>query len=102
MSLITEHSNKIKSLCEQYHVRSLFAFGSVIKESFRPDSDIDLIVDINNTDPISYSDDYFGLKFQLEHLFQRQVDLLEQKAVKNRFLREAIEKNKVLVYGEEY
>jgi predicted nucleotidyltransferase len=40
----------IRALCEKYHVRSLFAFGSAIRNELRPDSDIDLAVDIESND----------------------------------------------------
>jgi len=65
----------------------------------KPSSDIDLVVDIDSNDPLSYSDDYFGLKFQLEQLFKRHVDLLELRAIKNQYLKQTIEKSKVLIYG---
>ena len=69
-------------------------------DRFRPESDIDLIVDIEDNDPFSYSDNYFNLKFELEQLFKRDIDLLEQKAIKNPYLKQQIEKTKVLVYGK--
>jgi predicted nucleotidyltransferase len=58
-----------------------------------------MIVDIDTQDPIDYSDNYFALKFQLENILKRQVDLLESKSVKNPFLKKQIDNTKVLVYG---
>ena len=87
MKLITLNIDTIKSLCAKYHVKSLFAFGSVTRDELKPNSDIDLIVDIDGNDPLSYSDDYFGLKFQLEELLKRQIDLLELRAIKNQYLK---------------
>ncbi len=87
-------------LCIKYHVKSLFAFGSVTRDELKPNSDIDLIVDIEGNDPLSYTDDYFGLKFQLEQLLKRQIDLLELRAIKNQYLMQNIENSKVLVYGK--
>ena len=100
MNLITLNIDNIKALCAKYHVKTLFAFGSVTRDELKPDSDIDLLVDIDSSDPLTYSDDYFGLKFQLEHLLQRQIDLLELRAIKNQYLRQNIENSKVLVYGK--
>ena len=100
MKLITVNIEKIKALCDKYHVKTLFAFGSVTRDELKATSDIDLIVDIDGSDPLSYSDDYFGLKFQLEQLLQRHVDLLELRAIKNQYLKQNIEKSKVLVYGK--
>lgn len=100
MTFIDQHRNQIVKLCETNKVRSLFAFGSVTTDKFRPDSDIDLVVDIEDNDPISYSDKYFSLKFQLEDMLKRQIDLLEQKAIRNKFLKSEIERTKVQIYGK--
>jgi predicted nucleotidyltransferase len=71
----------------------------VLTGDFNPESDIDLIVDIDENDPVTYSDSYFNLKFQLEKLLQRRIDLLEQNAIKNIYLKEQIDQTKVLLYG---
>ena len=99
MEIINQHIGQIKRLCELNKVNTLFAFGSVTNEELRPDSDIDFIVDIEDNDPVSYSDKYFNLKFQLEDIFKRQIDLLEQKAIRNKFLINEIDRTKVLIYG---
>ena len=99
MKEITLHIDQIKKLCDSNKVKALFAFGSVTTDKFRSDSDIDLVVEIAENDPFSYSDNYFNLKSQLEHMFKRHVDLLEQKAIKNPYLKAQIDRTKVLVYG---
>jgi len=96
---LNNHIDQIKQLCNAYNVKSLFAFGSVVSNKLKPDSDIDLIVDIDSPDPIDYSDNYFALKFQLESILNRPIDLLEDKAVKNPYLKKQIDNTKVLVYG---
>jgi len=100
MKLITININSIKRLCEKYHVKSLFAFGSVTRDELNPNSDIDLVVDIDDNDPLSYTDNYFDLKFQLEQLLKRNIDLLESRAIKNQYLKQNIDNTKVLVYGK--
>lgn len=100
MQIIRDHIGQIKNLCAQHSVRSLFAFGSVTGDRFKADSDIDLVVDIDAPDPIEYTDHYFELKFQLEQILQREIDLLEHTAIQNPFLKQEIDRTKVLVYGE--
>jgi uncharacterized protein len=100
MKVISDHIGQIKNLCDQHSVRSLFAFGSVTNDRFKEDSDIDLVVDIDAADPLEYADHYFELKFQLEQILQREIDLLEQKAIRNPFLKQEIDRTKILVYGE--
>lgn len=98
MTILSAHIEQIKDICAANQVRTLFAFGSVTNDKFRPDSDIDLIVDIAESDPLVYSDKYFNLKEQLEKIFNRHIDLLEQRALRNRFLKEEIDQTKVLIY----
>ena len=100
MNIISQHIDQIKVLCEVNSVRSLFSFGSVNTDRFNDESDIDLVVDIDDNDPVSYAEKYFNLKFNLEALLKRQIDLLEQKAIRNRFLKMEIDRTKVFVYGK--
>ena len=86
-------------LCSSNKVKSLFAFGSVLTKKFNEESDIDLLVEIDDNDPLTYSDKYFNLKFELEKLLMRNIDLLEVRALKNQFLKTEIDQTKVLVYG---
>ncbi|OYQ32075.1 hypothetical protein CHU92_14445 [Flavobacterium cyanobacteriorum] len=98
-SELASHINQIKKLCADNKVRSLFAFGSVTTDKFNPESDIDMIVDIDSEDPLEYSDRYFNLKEQLQKLLHRRIDLLENKSLKNPYLRKQIDETKVLIYG---
>jgi uncharacterized protein len=89
----------IKILCQKNKVKSLYVFGSVLTDAFTDKSDIDLIVDIDSIDPFEYSDNYFDLKFSLEELLSRRIDLLENRALKNPYLRENIDNSKKLIYA---
>jgi predicted nucleotidyltransferase len=85
MKEINQHIDQIKKLCNTNKVKSLFVFGSIVKDKLRPESDIDFVVDIDDQDPLSYSDKYFDLKFNLEKIFKRRIDSLELKAIKKVF-----------------
>ncbi|MBK8448792.1 MAG: nucleotidyltransferase domain-containing protein [Saprospiraceae bacterium] len=100
MKEINTPIDQINKLCVSNKVKALFVFGSVTTAKFNVDSDIDLVVDIDERDPIIYSDYYFNLKLQLENLFKRHIDLLEQKAIKNPYLKKEIDQTKVLIYGK--
>ena len=95
---LDSYIGEINRLCENHKVRQLFAFGSVLNAEFTKDSDVDLVVDFNTLDPIEYAENYFGLKFALEDLLNRQIDLLEQKALRNKYLAISINKSKKLLY----
>ena len=96
---LDNYLNQIKVLCKEHKVRNLFVFGSVLTENFTDNSDIDLIIDININDPIDYAENYFNFKFKLEDLLKRKIDLLEQKALKNKYLIENIDKTKRVIYA---
>ena len=99
MNELKAHIGQINNLCKKHRVKSLFAFGSVVTQRFNDESDIDLVVDIDGDDPLDYSDNYFDLKFQLEDILRRPIDLLEEKEIKNPFLKTQIDNTKVLIYG---
>ena len=99
MNIIELNIDNIHYLCNKYNVGKLFAFGSVNNDKFNDNSDIDLIVNFNNVDLYNYADNYFDFKFSLENLFKRNVDLLEDKAINNPYLRQSIDSSKQLIYG---
>ena len=98
MSIIEQNIDQIHKLCKQYHVSQLSVFGSVVTDQYNKDSDIDLLVDFSNMDLKYYADNYFALKRSLEKIFNREVDLLENKAIKNPYLRESIDSSKRVLY----
>jgi ABC-type phosphate/phosphonate transport system permease subunit len=57
------------------------------------------LVDFYPLDVFEYGDNYFELKFSLEDLFQRHIDLLEEKAIKNPFFKKSIHEHRKLIYG---
>ena len=100
MGLLETYKDQIQKLCKNHKVKSLYSFGSVDTQRFTKESDVDLMVDFEITDPLEYTDNYFDLKFELERILNRSIDLLESKAIKNPFLRENIDKSKTLIYGQ--
>jgi len=99
MSRLDRYINSIVELCKKHKVRSLYAFGSVLTEKFNKESDVDFIVDFENLPVDDYVDNYFDLKFSLENLLKRPIDLLEDKAIKNPYFKQSVDKQKQLVYG---
>ena len=99
MNELNTYINDISKLCETHKVKSLYAFGSVLTEKFNEESDIDLIVDFSNISVEDYADNYFDFIFSLQDILKRPIDLLEDKAIKNPYLKESIYKQRELVYG---
>lgn len=101
MGRLDNYISSIIELCKINKVKTLYAFGSVLTNHFRDDSDIDMIVEIDSANPLEYADCYFNLKFALQDLLKRPVDLLESKAVRNEYLRREIDNSKQLIYAGE-
>ncbi len=99
MNELSTYKTQINELCVNHKVKSLYAFGSVLTPSFNPESDIDLIVDFKDIDLTDYADNYFDLKFSLQEILKRPVDLLEEKAIKNPYFKQVLNESKELVYG---
>jgi len=96
---IDDYKNALTQLCVKNKVKSLYVFGSVLTSRFNNDSDIDMIVDIDSTNPLEYANYYFNLKFALQDLLNRPIDLLENKAIRNSYLRQEIDNSKQLIYA---
>jgi predicted nucleotidyltransferase len=64
----------LTQVCERYHVQRLAVFGSVLRADFRPESDIDVLVEFEANQPVTLLD-LAGLQIDLIELFGRQVDL---------------------------
>jgi uncharacterized protein len=101
MQLIIENKQQIKTLCEQHDVQSLYAFGSVLSNSFGKESDVDLLVQFREIDVMDYFDNYMDLKEKLENLFTRKVDLVENQAIRNPIFRRVIDREKQMIYERE-
>ncbi|GAB3698406.1 nucleotidyltransferase domain-containing protein [Spirosoma flavus] len=99
MNNLEKYNAAIEKLCTSHNVKSLYAFGSVLTNQFSSSSDIDLLVDFMPIDVLEYGDNYFDLKFSLEEILKRPVDLLEEKAIRNPYFREKINEQKQLIYA---
>lgn len=97
---LSQHANELSNLCAVYGVACLELFGSASRGDFDPvESDLDFLVEFADGHPMGAFDRYFGFKEELEQLFQRSVDLIEVRAIKNPYFQQAIEQDRVLVYG---
>ena len=99
MNIVEQHINTVSQFCKQHNVENMYVFGSVLTKDFSPVSDIDFLVNFGNVKLEDYFDNYIGLKMSLEQLFNRSVDLVEEKTVRNPVLRRSIDRNKKLIYG---
>jgi predicted nucleotidyltransferase len=66
--------SRLRDFCHQHHIRKLALFGSVLGPQFRPDSDVDVLVEFEPGHPVGLIR-LAGIERQLSELVGRQVDL---------------------------
>ena len=102
VAAVENNLNKIIDACKRHQVKSLYVFGSAATGKFNKQSDIDFLVEYHKDKeglPVP-SFDYFDFLFFLEELTGNKVDLVVTEAVRNKFFKAQIDKEKVLVYAE--
>ena len=88
----------ISDLCRRLKVKRLDIFGSATTGSFRPDSDVDVLVEFER-DVRDLFDRYFELKEGLEQILGRAVDVVVERAIKNPFFKASIEHTRKNIYA---
>lgn len=96
--VIDKNIDKIIQLCKANQVAQLYTFGSVNSNNFKDSSDIDLIVEIDQPDPTIKGELLMNLWDDFEKIFNRSVDLLSSKTVRNPYLQKGINDTIQLIY----
>jgi hypothetical protein len=91
-------SKEFIELCKSHKVKELYAFGSVVNGNVTDKSDIDLLVDIDEINPVSKGKLILSLYNKFEKLFNKKVDLLTFNSIRNPVLEEYIGTSKKLIY----
>jgi uncharacterized protein len=92
----------LRSLCQRYHVRRLYLFGSAVTDRFDlAHSDLDMLVVFDDLPPGAYADAFFALKLGLESLYGRDVDLVTEAGLQNPYFRRAVEAQRQILFSAE-
>ena len=83
---VKEIQRKILPILQRYDVKRVGLFGSCVRGQMTPDSDIDILVEIQKDISLL---DFVGLKLEIEEALNRKVDLVEYSTIKP-LLRERI------------
>ena len=96
---ILRHLPDFILLFKNHNVKYLYAFGSAVSSQFDSSkSDIDLLIEIDEPDPLKRGEKLISIWDSLENLFNRKVDLLTDSGIRNPYLRKSIDATKVLIY----
>ena len=100
IALIEERRDRLSELCRAYDVRRLDLIGSAIRSDFDPrTSDLDFVVEFNNLSSRDAADRFLGLLVDLEDLFERNVDLVSYRAIRNHVFKRIVEETRVTLYA---
>ena len=98
--VLEDNREAIAEVCARHGVVRLDAFGSALRDDFRPDeSDLDLLVEFAPMEPYARVDAYFGMLEELRALLGLKVDLVMAGAVKNPYIARDIERTRRMLYA---
>lgn len=100
VSVLVDRMDAIRQACKHFNVVQLDIFGSALREDFEPNrSDIDFLVDFGPMPPVDKPDAYFGLLNELRTILGTEVDLVMVGALKNRYIRDDVNRTKQQLYA---
>ena len=85
--------DELRRFCQRHHIRRLSLFGSVLRDDFGPDSDVDVLVEFDPEHVPGW--EFIDMQDELSEILGRPVDLLTFKSI-SRWIR-----NEVLASAEE-
>lgn len=80
---------KVEDLCKKWGITELALFGSILRDDFGPDSDVDVLVSFTPNISLSLFD-FLEIQDELSQMFGRKVDLVEKQGMRNPFRRREI------------
>jgi hypothetical protein len=100
LDIVQSRQTELRRACQEFRVLRLALFGSALRSDFDPvTSDLDFVVEFLPMGPQEHARAYFGLADELERVFKRSVDLVEESAVFNPYVRRNIEASQGSIYA---
>ena len=90
---------RIVEFCRKWRIMEFALFGSVLRDDFGPESDVDVLVRLHPRHGLSLFD-WVDMIEELEQVFGRKVDLVEREGLQNPFRRHSILTSKQVIYAE--
>lgn len=98
--LLARNRESLRELCQAQRVRELEIFGSATTADFNSErSDLDFLVEFQDPDRPGIADRFLGLAEGLERIFQRNVDLVTRRSLKNPVFIGTVNRSKQVVYA---
>lgn len=88
----------IRDLCERWKIQRLSLFGSVLRDDFCPESDVDVLVSFREDSSWSLWD-WIEMKDEMREIFGREVDVFDESGLTNPYRRQRILDTREVIYG---
>jgi predicted nucleotidyltransferase len=98
------HDNVLRQFCSKWRIIELALFGSILRDDFRTDSDIDVLVSFTPNAPWTLLD-LVNMEHELADLTGRDIDLVEKQAIEgshNWLRRDEILSTAQIIYSTDY
>jgi len=95
---ITLDREKIAAFCRRWKIAEFSLFGSVLREDFGPESDVDVLISFEPEIPWSLFD-WMDMMEELQEILGREVDVVEKSGLRNPFRRHAILTTRQVIYA---
>ena len=97
-AMIAVDTQWLADFCRRHQIRKLALFGSVLRDDFRPDSDVDVLVEFSPDATLSLFD-FVRIRDELSERFGREVNLIEERGLRNPYRRQEILRTAETVYA---
>jgi len=99
IKLVEDNIEQLKEICRKNSVEQLYIFGSALSLKFSDQSDLDFAYILKeDLSQIEFGNAFFGLMEDLESLFDRKVDLVSYRRVKNPVFKQELDRTKQSLY----
>jgi len=100
IDIIENHRSQLDDLCQKHRVKTLELFGSATEGTWNPKtSDLDFLVDFFPVSEEEIAPPFFSLLHDLEDLFERKIDLVMTRAIRNLYFLEGVNRTRKLIYA---
>ena len=97
MAHITIDQDRLADFCRKHHIRKLAFFGSVLRDDFRPDSDVDVLVEFEPGHVPGFA--FFSMEAELSEILGRNVDLNTPQFL-SKYFRDEVRKEALVQYEQ--
>ncbi|MDE6397639.1 MAG: nucleotidyltransferase domain-containing protein [Muribaculaceae bacterium] len=99
MKIIEQNIDRIIALCKKYKVDKLWIFGSILTPRFNERSDIDFSVTFHYHQIEDMFITFFDFIDELKTLLGREIDMVDESAIRNPYFRAELDSTKRLIYA---